>query len=164
LTSIIISLVAAAISACSLAVSILTYRSSGSRVEVLGHEFEIRGTDLWLSVKVSNSGRGEVDIDGATCDALGATTTQLPYRLKSGSSQVLSFRAGLAPLVLTSGSVTVAVGLGTGRVLTAQLRMTDETTGQLRSMRDSLASGAGAPTPLLRGLESNWTPPRLEEV
>jgi hypothetical protein len=161
LTSIIISLVAAAISACSLAVSILTYRS---RVEVLGHEFEIRGTDLWLSVKVSNSGRGEVDIDGATCDALGATTTQLPYRLKSGSSQVLSFRAGLAPLVLTSGSVTVAVGLGTGRVLTAQLRMTDETTGQLRSMRDSLASGAGAPTPLLRGLESNWTPPRLEEV
>lgn len=164
MTSIAISLVAAVISACSLAVSILTYRSSGSRVLVVHHEFELRGTDLWLSAKIANSGRGDVDIDGATCDALGPTTTQLPHRLKSGSSQTLTFRAPLAPMTLALGSATLVVGFGNGKVLTSQLRMSDEMRVLVRSTRESLARDTGSPQAQPRQQEREWTPPPLEEL
>lgn len=162
--SIIIASVAALISACSLVVSFLNYRSSGSRVYVVTHSFDVRGTDIWLSAKVANAGKTEVDLEGATCDALGPTTTQLPERLKSGSSLTLTFRAPLASATLVAGSVTLSVGLGTGRVLTAQLRLDDPARGLIRVVQERLNSGeVRAVLPLGRS-QSQWTPPALEEL
>jgi hypothetical protein len=113
------------ISLASLVVSILGYRSSGPRVSVASHAFSVRANELWLEVRLANAGAGEIDIDGATCDVLGPTVTTLPYRLKSGSSHLIQFRARLEPELTRIGSVTISVGLGNGQTLVTQVRIDD---------------------------------------
>lgn len=93
----ILSVVAVVISLGSLAVSFFTYRAAWPRVTVARHYLTIQPFEVYLQVKVINSGLGEIDVDGASCDLLGPTATVLPYRLKAAASHVVAFRSAPSP-------------------------------------------------------------------
>lgn len=158
----IIAGVALAASLGSLTVSILSYRSSGARVSVLQHILEVAEGEARLEAKLVNSGREEIDIDGATCDLLGPTGTVLPHRMKSGSSIVLIFRARIGSALVSTGSVTLNVGLGNGRSLVRQVRFTE---AELALIRASASQDGGSQNRgRLAGRTSEWTPPWQEEI
>ena len=138
--SVALSALALAVSLASLVVSILGHRASGPRVEIARHAFTVQDTELWLELRVANVGRGEINIDGATCDRLGSTTNALPFRLLAAASHPLHFRTPLTAALLGIGNVTVNVGLGTGRTLTKQLRLSDEQQALIRQATTSFAS------------------------
>jgi hypothetical protein len=139
-------------SACSLLVSIISYRSAGPRVVIAKHSFSIRQDELWLAVRLANTGKGEIDLDGATCDLLGPTVTALPYRLKAAASHELFFRATLSQSLARTGSVTVNVGFGNGRSLVAQVRLTDQEQSDVSLCMPSQVA------------ERFWLPPTQDEV
>jgi hypothetical protein len=151
----ILSALALATSITSLGVSILTYRTAGPKVTLVGHSYSFLQSEVWLQVKVANSGKGEIDIDGATCDLLGPTVTALPYRLKAAASHIIVFRAPLSAALGRSGSTTITIGMGNGRNLTAQVRMTERQQAILRSLQ----SPGGQPPPAV-----SWQPPSQEEL
>lgn len=154
----IIAAAALVTSVASLVVSILNYRSSGPRVTITWHRFSIRAAEIWLEVRLANAGGGEVDLDGATCDLLGPTISTL-QRLKSGSSHLLEFRTTAPTQLRSAGSVTLSVGLGTGRTLVTQLRISDE---------DQAAIALAAQRSLISADPANgdraWRPPTQEEI
>ena len=140
-------------------VSVLTYRMAGPKVALDSHSFTLLGNELWLKVKIVNAGKGEIDIDGATCDLLGSTVTALPHRMKSASSHSVEFHAPADRSLGRAGLVTVNIGLGNGRTLTAQVRMTGMEQAELRRY----LSNVQGPAP--RSLQSAaWLPPSQEEL
>ena len=141
-------------SVLSLAVSILSHRAAGPKVKLLSHTFLVRGRELWLEVRVANAGRGEVGLDGASCDVLGPTLSLLPHRLRSGSSVVLTFRALLRRDLASVGGVTVSLGLGSGHSIVEQLRFTE---------REQLDLGVALVHPGW-GVRGKWIPPSQEEI
>lgn len=153
----VFSALALVTSLASLGVSVLTYRTAGPKVTLVGHRFSLLPHEVWLKVKIVNAGKGEIDIDGATCDLLGPTVTVLPYRLKAAASHLIVFRAPLPEGLGRSGSVTVNVGLGNGQNLTSQVRMTEVEQADLRRLRSSLQAPARWPIP-------SWQPPSQEEL
>ena len=157
------SSLALATSLCSLVVSIMTYRSAGPRVSVAAHAFSLRNGELWLEVRLANAGKGEVDLDGATCDLLGPTVTILSYRLKAAASHTLLFRGPIDQSLAQVGSATVNVGLGNGRSLVAQVRFTDDEQAALRLALQQLLP-APAIRPPTQGTPRLWLPPTQEEV
>jgi len=82
-------------SLASLGLSVLTYRMAGPKLTLVGHSFSFLANEVLLQVKIANAGKGEVDIDGATCDVLGPTVSTLPHRMKAASSHLVDFRAPL---------------------------------------------------------------------
>lgn len=153
----VFSALALVTSVASLGVSILTYRTAGPKVTLLGHSFSLFPHEVWLQIKIVNAGKGEVDIDGATCDLLGPTVTALPYRLKAAASHLIVFRAPSPAGLGRSGSVTVNVGLGNGRNLTSQVRMTEIEQADLRRLQSNLQAPARQSFP-------SWLPPSQEEL
>jgi hypothetical protein len=142
----------------SLLVSILSYRTAGPKVTLLRHSFSLFPHEVLLQIKIANAGKGEVDIDGATCDLLGPTVTVLPHRLKAAASHVIVFRAPLHAGLGLTGSVTVNVGMGNGRNLTRQVRMTEDEQAEMRRLQPGAqlpALGAGPPA-------ASWQPPTQE--
>lgn len=135
----IVSALAFLTSATSLAVSILTYRTAGPKVGSAGHLFTFFPGEVWLQIRIVNSGKGEIDIDGATCDVLGSTSTVFPYRLKAAASYVVVFRRRLPIEGWHSGSATVSIGFGNGRNLIYQVRMTEKEQAVLRNLQSSIA-------------------------
>ena len=61
---------AVAISLASFVISYFTYRGTGPRVAAVRHTLIIYPKEVYLQVKVINSGLGEVDIEGANCISL----------------------------------------------------------------------------------------------
>lgn len=120
-----ISGVAVVVSIVALLASIAANRSAGPRVSVLASRLSGSGTDLWLQVKVCNSGRGEIDLDGAWAGWLGATLTELPARLRSGSSAVLSFRSTISPTSALGRSLSVQIDLGNGESVMKRLNLSE---------------------------------------
>lgn len=157
--SAILAMVAIAISLAALTVNFLTYRSAGPKVSLLDHRFEIFPTEVWLKVRVTNAGRGEIDLDGATCDALGPTYTLLTHRMRSSSTHLLEFKAPLSRDFGWAGSVTVNIGLGTGRTLTSQLRLNDNEQAQVRSYQRAIEAGS-----LPAAKQTVWRAPQQEEL
>jgi len=154
----VFSALAFATSLGSLTVSILTYRTAGPKVALGSHNFSVFPSELWLQVKVLNTGKGEVDVDGASCDLLGPTVTALPHRLKPASSHVLQFRADLASVLGRVASVTVNIGLGNGRTLTAQVRIPEVEQAHIRRLLSSDQTGAAQP------IDQAWPVPTQEEL
>jgi len=154
----VISSLALSASVCSLVVSILTYKNAGPRVAVTSHTVIVRSGELWLEARLSNVGKGEIDVDGATCDLLGPTTTALPYRLKAASSHVLTFRSQVTPNLAWIGSVTLNVGLGNGRSLVQQLRLTDVEQAGVRRAVEMESTIYQQERP------ETWIPPTQEEI
>lgn len=150
---------ALATSLASLTVSVLTYRMAGPKVALDSHSFTVLGNEVWLRLKIVNAGKGEIDIDGATCDLLGPTVTALPHRMKSASSHHVEFHAPVERSLGRAGSVTVNVGLGNGRTLTSQVRMTGIEQAELRRYLNALQSPASRSIPPTR-----WLPPSQEEL
>jgi hypothetical protein len=142
------------VSIASFTVSVLTFRSSGPRVELNSHSVAVRSGELWLELKLVNRGRAEIDVDGASCDLLGPTVNALPHRLKPAASHVVLFRAPLDSIAGHPGSVTANIGLGNGRTITKQLRFTD---------MQQATIAAGSPEPPTSG-ERLWIPPTQEEL
>jgi hypothetical protein len=156
----ILSLIAIVVSLGSLAVSFFTYRAAWPRVTLVRHSLAIQPFEVYLQIKVINSGLGEVDLDGASCDLLGPTVTVLPYRLKAAASHVVGFRSSPSTSMVRSASVTVYVGLGNGRTLTSVIRLSEVEQADLRrALEDVRAAGRGA-------LEASqaWAAPSQEEV
>lgn len=107
---------ALAVSALSLTLSFMSYRAAGPRISIVDYRltFDPQG-ECWLEVKVSNSGRSDVTLDGSWANWLGATVSTLPHRLTSGSSYSMMFRGRLPPNQFLGGSMTVQIGLGNGQ-------------------------------------------------
>lgn len=147
-------------SLASLGVSVLTYRMAGPRVTLDSHSFTVLGSEVWLRLKIVNAGKGEIDVDGATCDLLGPTVTLLSHRMKSASSHHLEFRAPVEPRLGRAGSVTVSIGLGNGRNLTSQVRMTGEEQAEVRGYLDRSMKPDWPPLPSA----GDWHPPTQEEL
>lgn len=144
-------------SMASLGVSIVTYRTAGPKVALAGHGFSLFPHEVWLQVRIVNAGKGEVDIDGATCDLLGPTVTLLPHRLKAAASHLIVFRAPTPEGLGRSGSVTVNIGLGNGRNLTSQVRMTEIEQATLRQLWPNVRAPVSQPL-------SSWLPLSQEEL
>lgn len=147
-------------SLASLGVSVLTYRMAGPKVTLASQSFTVVSSELWLRIKVVNVGKGEIDIDGATCDLLGPTRTTLPHRMKSASSHVVEFRAPVREELNRAGSVTVNIGLGNGRSLTSQVRLGGAEQASIRRALSSIQGSAIPPGPP----PSDWAPPTQEEL
>jgi hypothetical protein len=137
-------------SLASLCVSVLTYRMSGPKVAIDSHSFKL---------KMVNAGKGDIDIDGATCDLLGPTVTALPHRMKSASSHHVEFHGPAHRTLGRAGLVTVNVGLGNGRTLTSQVRMTGVEQAELRRYLSNVRGPAPHSLPPTR-----WSPPSQEEL
>ncbi|MGH3697660.1 MAG: hypothetical protein ACRDRX_27390 [Pseudonocardiaceae bacterium] len=152
----VLSVLALVTSMGSLGVSVLTYRTAGPKVTLTGHSFSFFPSEAWLQIKIVNSGKGEIDIDGATCDLLGPTVTVLPYRLKAAASHLIVFRAVLSAELIRSGSVTVNVGLDNGRNLISQVRMTEIEQADLRRLQPAENQST---LPIV-----SWLPPAQEEL
>lgn len=150
----VISALALATSMSSLIVSILNYRTAGPKVTLIGHSFSFFPQEVLLRIKIANIGKGEVDIDGATCDLLGPTSTVLPYRLKAAASHLVVFRAPLHTGLILAGSVTINVGMGNGRNLIRQVRMTEVEQAELSLLQ--------FPTPGVIHPPTAWQPPSQE--
>lgn len=148
----------------SLLLSIMAYRSERPRVSVATHLFSIHDDEFWLQVRLANAGRGEIDLDGATCDLMGPTGTNLPYRLKAAASYLLLFRAPLSEVLTRTGSVTVNVGLGNGRSLVAQVQLTDEEQATLRTALQAILPLVRNTRPPTEVPSPRWLPPTQEEV
>lgn len=156
----VLAVVAVVISLASLAVSYLTYRAAGPRVTMVRHHLAIQSFEVYLEVRVVNSGLGEVDIDGASCDVLGPTVTVLPYRLKAAASHVVAFRSAPSTAMARSASATVYVGLGNGRTLTSVVRLAESEQADLRrALLDLQAAERGT----FEGTQA-WEPPTQEQV
>lgn len=156
----VFSALALVTSLASLGVSVLTYRTAGPKVALVGHSFSLFPHEVWLQIKIVNAGKGEIDIDGATCDLLGPTVTVLPYRLKAAASHLIVFRAPPPAGLGRSGSVTVNVGLGNGQTLTSQVRMREFEQADLRRLQSNLQAPARQPIPPI----PSWRPPSQEEL
>lgn len=122
---VVVSLAALVVSIGSLSVAYMGYRSSGPRVVVTDHKLTARHGEFWLEVKVTNSGRSEIDIEGAWTEWLGAATTSLPFRLPAGSSKILLFQGKLPPVQYSRGSLTVRIGLGNAQTVLAAVRLSE---------------------------------------
>jgi hypothetical protein len=156
----VLSAIAVVISLASFAISYFTYRAAGPRVTVVRRSLAIQPFEVYLEVKVVNSGLGEVDLDGASCDLLGPTVTVLPYRLKAAASHVIAFRSPPSSAMDRSASVTIYVGLGNGRTSTSVIRLSETEQATLRrALTDLRTAGRGG----LRATQS-WTPPTQEQV
>jgi len=125
-------------------------------VTLAGHSFSFFPSEVWLQIKIVNSGKGEIDVDGATCDLLGPTVSVLPHRLKAAASHLIIFRAVPSAELIRSGSVTVNVGLGNGRNLISQVRMTEIEQANLRRLQ---TPGSEPILPI-----ASWLPPTQEEL
>jgi hypothetical protein len=156
----VLSVIAVVISLGSFAVSVLTYRSAGPRITLSRHSLDIQPFEVYLQVKVVNSGLGEVDIDGASCDLLGSTVTSLPHRLKASASHVVAFRSPPSGAMNRSASVTVSVGLGNGRTVTSVVSLSETEQADLRRALLDLQTAQGSGRRALRP----WTAPSQEEV
>lgn len=133
--TLVISTGAAVVSLGSLVVSVLTYRASGPRVAISDYDIANRGGEWWLQIRVVNSGRSEVDVEAAWTNWLGATVSDLPHRMKGGSSKNLVFKGLLPPLQYGGNIITVQVGLGSGRNVLKQIRLNESQQGQLSASR-----------------------------
>jgi hypothetical protein len=146
-----ISGTATVVSLIALAVSIAANRSAGPRVSVLGSQLSGSGTDLWLQVKVCNSGRGEINLDGAWAGWLGATLTELPIRLRSGSSEVLVFRSSISPDTRIAGSLSIQIDLGNGETLMKRLALSETEiayqSGRIAAYVERSREAGGRPAP-----------------
>jgi hypothetical protein len=156
----VLSVIAVVISLASLVVSYYTYRAAGPRVTMVRRSLAIQPFEVYLEVKVINSGLGEIDLDGASCDLLGPTVTVLPYRLKAAASHVIAFRSPPSTAMGRSASVTVYVGLGNGRTLTSVIRLSEIEQADLRrALVDLRAAERGG----LKATQA-WIPPTQEQV
>jgi hypothetical protein len=155
-----LSAVAVVTSFASFVVSVLSYRAAGPRVTLTRHSLSIRPYEVYLQVKIINSGMGEVDVDGATCDLLGPTVTVMPHRLKAAASHVIVFRAPPSAALGRSASVTVNVGLGNGRTLTSQVRLSEAEQADLRRVQSDLQTVGD------RSIQPTqaWKPPTQEQL
>lgn len=149
-----ISAAALLISGLSLVVSLLGYRASGPRLTIVESRFSVKPEELWLEIRIANSGRGEITVEGATCDLLRSCATVLPHRLKGAESLTLTFREPLGASLARRSSATVTVGLGTGKVLVSQVRMTEDHIREARAVLERAAT----PRP------SAWQPPAQEVI
>jgi hypothetical protein len=156
----VLSSIAVVISLASFAVSYFTYRAAGPRVTMVRQSLAIHPFEVYLQVKVINSGLGEVDLDGASCDLLGPTVTVLPHRLKAAASHIIAFRSPPSAAMDRSASATVYVGLGNGRTLTSVVRLSEIEQADLRrALLDLQAAERG----VLKTTQA-WTPPTQEQV
>ncbi len=116
------------VSLLAMLVAYANYRASGARIRITGHNLTIRNGEHWLQVRLVNSGRAEVDVEGAWTDRFGATSSTLPKRLAGGSSIVLLFRSppSRAP---SSAALTVSVDLGDGRAVLKRLPLSESEQG-----------------------------------
>ncbi|MFC6081662.1 hypothetical protein [Sphaerisporangium aureirubrum] len=120
-----ISGAALAVSCVSAFISYLSYRASGSRVEIQSHRWGYRGEERWLQIKLANQGRAEVAIEGAWANWLGSSVSNLPYQLKGGASHSLIFRGVLPPAQYARGPLVIQVGLGNGRTILKRINFKD---------------------------------------
>lgn len=130
-----ISGLAMTISLIGVMISFASYRASGPRVDISGHQIDIRRDGHWLEISVTNSGRAEIDIDGAWASWLGASVTDTPMRLTGGTTVRLLFRGVFPPQGYTGGPLTVHIGLGNGRTLLKRITLTEVELGQINSAR-----------------------------
>jgi hypothetical protein len=155
----VLSAVAVVTSFASFVVSVLSFRAAGPRVTLTRHDLFIRPYEVYLQVKIINSGMGEVDVDGATCDLLGPTFTVMPHRLKAAASHVIGFRAPPSAALGRSASVTVNVGLGNGRTMTSQVRLSETEQADLRRVLFALQTVDDLPIQQTQA----WKPPTQEQ-
>lgn len=155
-----ISALALLVSLGSLLVSLAAHRSGGPRVRYVGYELRLFPGELRLLVKVANSGRSEIDIEAALCESIGSTVTILPTRLKSGSSQVLTFRRPVHESLVNLGSLSVTIGLGTGETRIHRIELDDRDIDTLRKYIREFSSRRNSPEVTHR----TWTMPRPEEI
>jgi hypothetical protein len=120
-----ISGVAAAVSVAALMVSVAANRVAGPRVSILSSKVSGAGADLWLTVKISNSGRSEIDIDGAWAGWFGQTTTSMPIPLRGGSSSSLTFISTFPEKGNVDISLSVQIDLGNGQTILKRLALSE---------------------------------------
>jgi hypothetical protein len=120
-----ISAVAAAVSIAALMISIAANRASGPRVSILSSKLSGTGPDLWLAVKISNSGRSEIDVDGAWAGWFGQTNTTMPIRLQGGSSKVLTFISTFPSKDNLDFTLSVQIELGNGQTMLKRLTLSE---------------------------------------
>jgi hypothetical protein len=142
----------------------MTYRADRPRVSAITHLFSIHDDEIWLQVRLANAGKGEIDLDGATCDLMGPTVTVLPYRLKSAASHVLLFRAPLTQIFSRIGSVTLNVGLGDGRSLVSQVQLTDQEQAAFRLAFEEIEFRSRIVHLEEHAGNRYWIPPTQDEV
>ena len=136
-----ISAGAFAVSLSSLVVAILSYRSAGPKVAITASKMSKTSGECWLEVRVANSGRSEVDLDGAWAGWLGASLTDLPLRMTAGSSRSLMFRGTLPPAKYLGSSLTIQVGLGNGQTIIKRLRLDEVEIAELERQIDPRDGG-----------------------
>jgi hypothetical protein len=117
--------VATVVSIAALWVSIVANRAAGPRVSVSSSYLTAIDSDWWLRIKVTNSGRSEIDIDGAWAGWLGQTLTELPARLLGGSSKILTFRGKLPPTQFLGSTLTVQIALGNGDTILRRVTLNE---------------------------------------
>jgi hypothetical protein len=111
------------VSVLSLVVSIAAHRAGGPRIVLATTKLSNMADEWWLEVRVANSGRSEVDLDGAWAGWLGSTITNLPARLAAGSSKALVFRGELPPTQYLGNALTIQIGLGSGQTILKRLKL-----------------------------------------
>lgn len=148
----------------SLIVSIMTYRSEWPRVSVARHSITIHDDELWLQVQLVNAGKGEVDINGATCDLMGPCVSHMSYRLKAAASYDLMFRAPLTQGLARANGVTVNIGMGNGRSLVSQLQLTDHEQAAVRLALARIEAPARTSRRVAQPTRRHWLPPTQDEV
>jgi hypothetical protein len=141
-----ISGVAAAVSVAALTVSVAANRAAGPRVSILNSKLSGSGTDLWLNVKISNSGRSEIDVDGAWTGWFGPTTTTMPISLRGGSSAILTFIATFPDKGNLDIALSVQIELGNGQSMLKRLALSEREVayelGRIGALREQYRNSA----------------------
>lgn len=165
--SIGISGVAALVSGAALMVSAAANRAAGPRVSILSSKMSGRGTDLWLTVKISNSGRSEIDVDGAWAGWLGQTNTEMPIRLLGGSSKTLVFISSALDIGSIDASFSIQIDLGNGQTILKRLTLNEREIayemGRIAAIREQYKENVAHGSEITPGEPTNLTL-KIEEV
>jgi hypothetical protein len=120
-----ISGIATLISFFAFLASVTANRNAGPRVSILSSKLSGSGTDLWLVVKISNSGRSEIDVDGAWAGWFGQARTNMPITLRGASSATLTFISTFPGKDNLSLSLGAQIALGNGETIFKRLDLSE---------------------------------------
>ena len=146
------------VSVLALRVSLSANRMAGPLVSVTGFQLAFDTDKWWLEVTVANSGHSDIDLDGAWAGWFGATLTEVPSRLTSGSSKAVVFRGVLPPTKYLGDPLTVQIGLGNGKMAIKRIRLSES------EIAAQLARVAAAASQEKDNLVTGESGLRIEEV
>ncbi len=129
------------VSLLALGINYLSYRASGARVRVSSHAIALREGVPWLQVRITNSGRAQIDIDSAWSSWFGSSLSTTPIPLAGGKTIYLIFRGTAPPAAHVRAPLTVSIVLGDGRTILKRIPLSESELGQI-SLASLLVHGA----------------------